>query len=177
MSENTPDDDQTPEGVRNLRAALEREKQRADANEAAGRKLAMIEAGVDLSNPVAELFVSSYSGEMEPDAIKEAASKYGLVSDGTTPPPTPPAEETPEPGDKLQGLQQQQQQLTEGVPPEQLPTQDAVKVIFDEYEKDRQAGLSTEAAQSNFLHRMFAEAYDKKDPRLLLDPSGQAIQS
>lgn len=179
MSEITPDD-QTPDGVRNLRTALDREKQRAEANEAAARELAMLKAGVDVTNPVAELFISSYTGEMTPDAIKEAASKYGLVSEGT--PPAPPAGEQPpanqppaDPGDQLEGLLQQQQQIAGAVPPEQLPPTDKLDEFYEDFRKERQSGMDEEAARSNFFHRVFAEAYAGKNPQFLAGPDGRPL--
>jgi hypothetical protein len=51
---------------------------KADA-EAAKRKLAFVEAGVDLSSPVAEYFVKGYDGEISAEAIKSAASKLNLT--------------------------------------------------------------------------------------------------
>ncbi len=51
---------------------------KADA-EAAKKKLAFVEAGVDLSSPVAEYFVKGYDGEISADAIKSAASKLNLT--------------------------------------------------------------------------------------------------
>ena len=47
--------------------------------EAAKKKLAFVEAGVDLSNPVAEYFVKGYDGEISPEAIKSAASRLNLT--------------------------------------------------------------------------------------------------
>jgi len=51
---------------------------KADA-EAAKKKLAFVEAGVDLSSPVAEYFIKGYDGEISTDAIKSAASKLNLT--------------------------------------------------------------------------------------------------
>jgi len=51
---------------------------KADA-EAAKKKLAFVEAGVDLSSPVAEYFVKGYDGEISAEAIKSAASKLNLT--------------------------------------------------------------------------------------------------
>lgn len=51
---------------------------KADA-EVAKKKLAFVEAGVDLSSPVAEYFIKGYDGEISADAIKSAASKLNLT--------------------------------------------------------------------------------------------------
>jgi hypothetical protein len=89
-------DDQQPEapsGGKGLRQALERTnaeaaaaKARADAAE---RKLAFLEAKVDLSTPIGKLFAKSYDGELDPAAI---ASEYAaLVPNGSAPTPAPDA--------------------------------------------------------------------------------------
>lgn len=58
---------------------------KADA-EAAKKKLAFVEAGVDLSSPVAEYFIKGYDGEISADAIKSAASKLNLTPQSTPAP-------------------------------------------------------------------------------------------
>lgn len=95
----TDDDDQQQQGPKALREAYETEKQKriaaeaqiAEANEAR-RKLALIEAGIDLKSPTGELFAKAYDGEMTPEAITAAAQRYGVVA---PPPPVtaPPAEQ------------------------------------------------------------------------------------
>lgn len=45
----------------------------------AERKLAFVEAGVDLSSPVAKYFVKAYDGELTADAIRTAAEEASLI--------------------------------------------------------------------------------------------------
>ena len=45
----------------------------------AKRELALMKAGIDLESPTGKLFVKAYDGEISVDAIKAAASEYGLV--------------------------------------------------------------------------------------------------
>lgn len=66
-----------------LEAELAEERaKRADA-ETAQRKLAFIEAGIDINAPTGKLFAKAYDGEFTLEAVKAAASEYGLI--GETP--------------------------------------------------------------------------------------------
>jgi len=55
---------------------------RADAAE---RKAALIEAGVDLNTPLGKYFAENYKGEATVDAVKDAAGVIGLIPVSTTP--------------------------------------------------------------------------------------------
>jgi hypothetical protein len=46
-----------------------------------------VEAGVDLSSPVAEYFIKGYDGEISAEAIKSAASKLNLTPQQSAPAP------------------------------------------------------------------------------------------
>lgn len=71
--------------LRDRMKALEREnaelKARADEASAAARKLAFVEAGVDLTSPAAKYFLKGYDGELSADAIREAAIEAQLIRD------------------------------------------------------------------------------------------------
>jgi hypothetical protein len=80
-----------PDAIRNLRAANKRNEERAKAGEAAMRKLAFLEAGLDpRQNPQVELFMKAYDGELSEEAIRSEAARYALI-DGA------PAQKEPEP--------------------------------------------------------------------------------
>lgn len=94
----TEDDDNDPDAgtesnpVRQLREQnknLERQlveaKEAAKANADLTRRLAISEAGIG-EHPMRALFVDAYQGELTPEAVKEAAQKYGLPLAGATPP-------------------------------------------------------------------------------------------
>lgn len=75
------------EGKNPLRQALkQKEKELAEAKKAAAeaaeakRELAFIKAGVPMDNPMAKYFVKAYDGELDPDAIKQAALEAQLIS-------------------------------------------------------------------------------------------------
>lgn len=95
----TDDVEDQNQGPKALRDAYEAEKQRrqqaeqalAEAEEAR-RKLALIEAGIDLKSPTGQLFADAYKGELSPDAITEAAQRYGVIAP-PAPVTAPPAEQ------------------------------------------------------------------------------------
>jgi len=67
--------------AKQLEAELEKERQRAAQGEAAVRKLAFIEAGIDVNTPTGKLFAKAYDGEFSPDAVKQAALEYGVIGE------------------------------------------------------------------------------------------------
>lgn len=52
---------------------------KAAAGEAALRKLAFLEAKVDLNDPKAKFFADKYDGELDPEAVKAAAIAHGFL--------------------------------------------------------------------------------------------------
>lgn len=50
---------------------------RADAAE---RRLAFLEAGVDTSNPMSQWFIKGYDGDLAPDKVRKAAEEAGLIA-------------------------------------------------------------------------------------------------
>jgi hypothetical protein len=54
-------------------------KQVAEA-ETAKRELAFVKAGVDPSSPMAKYFMKGYDGDLDPDAIRQAAVEAQLIS-------------------------------------------------------------------------------------------------
>lgn len=65
--------------LRNLEAKnKELEAKLLEATEAQ-RKLAFVEAGVDITSPASRYFVKGYDGEMTADAIRQAAQETNLL--------------------------------------------------------------------------------------------------
>lgn len=56
-------------------------KARADEAAAAARELAFVKAGVDPNLPVAKYFMKGYDGELNADAIREAAIEAQIIRD------------------------------------------------------------------------------------------------
>ena len=70
-----------------LRARMKQlEKENAEAKkllaeaEAERRELAFVKAGIDPTSPMAKCFVKGYDGELNPEAIREAAVEAQLIS-------------------------------------------------------------------------------------------------
>lgn len=78
--DDTTDEDRGDEDFKNLRAkarkadALERE------NATLKREVAFIKAGVPLDDPKMTYFVKGYDGDLEPQAIKQAAIEAGFMA-------------------------------------------------------------------------------------------------
>lgn len=84
---------QEPQWRKNLeRKAKEADAAKAEA-QAAKRELALLKAGIDLESPTGKLFAKAYDGEASVDAIKAAATEYGLI--GTESAPAAPAQTEP----------------------------------------------------------------------------------
>lgn len=81
---------QEPQWRKNLeRKAKEADAAKAEA-QAAKRELAILKAGIDLESPTGKLFAKAYDGEASVDAIKAAATEYGLIGTESAPAaPTP----------------------------------------------------------------------------------------
>ena len=65
--------------AKNLERDLAATKAELAEAAAAKRELNLIRAGVDLDSPTGKLFAKAYDGELDVDAIKEAAAEYGVI--------------------------------------------------------------------------------------------------
>jgi hypothetical protein len=68
--------DETPKGLR--RAANKAKKLEAELN-TLRRELAFAKAGIPMNDPKMGYFIKGYEGELEPDAIREAAEEAGFL--------------------------------------------------------------------------------------------------
>ena len=83
-SEDQIEESETRNPVRARMKQLEKEtaelrKQVAEA-EAAKRELAFVKAGIDPLQPMTKYFVKAYDGDLNPDAIRQAAVEAQLIS-------------------------------------------------------------------------------------------------
>ena len=83
-SEDQIEESETRNPVRARMKQLEKEtadlrKQVAEA-EAAKRELAFVKAGIDPLQPMSKYFVKAYDGELNPEAIRQAAVEAQLIS-------------------------------------------------------------------------------------------------
>lgn len=85
MSDNYTDDDFDLEdddsnSIQSLRRAANAAKKLKAENARMKRELAFAKAGIPLTDPRMNYFVKGYEGELEPDAIREAATEAGFLA-------------------------------------------------------------------------------------------------
>lgn len=167
-TDSTPNPDES-EGIKNLRAKADQADTATARAEAAERKLAFVEAGIPLASKPAQAFLASYSGEMNPEAIKAEALEWGLIQAEGTPPPERFGDDSPE---------QQQQRLRDGLesgnpagdePPQIGGVDQALKNFTDNRKKGMGAVPATNIA---FGEVVLAAA--KGDSQAIFDPEAWA---
>ncbi len=148
-------------------------KANADAAERATiaeRKLAFIEAGIDSKNPIAELFVDAYKGDLTAEAIKTAAAKYpGLLGVGEQ---QEQQQEEQKPTDEELAEQRLRQQLATGQAPGQGPKPDPRDEAVEIIEQARKQGVSEDKALALGFGRIRQAAYEG-DERVIVDVFGR----
>lgn len=82
----TEDQDDDSSTVKKLRTQLRKAKAEARTNgelaaagKDAARKLALMEAGIDITKPNGKLFAKAYDGDLDTEAIVAAATEYGVL--------------------------------------------------------------------------------------------------
>ena len=85
MSDNYTDDDfdlddEDSNSIQNLRRAANAAKKLKAENARMKRELAFAKAGIPLTDPKMNYFVKGYEGDLEPDAIREAATEAGFLA-------------------------------------------------------------------------------------------------
>lgn len=88
MSEYDYDDEQSETEGRNpvrarmkeLEQRLAEAEKRAQAAETAAREAAFLKAGIDPSKKISQYFMKAYDGELEPEAIRQAAMEAEVIS-------------------------------------------------------------------------------------------------
>lgn len=140
-TDNQQDGPNTPDWIKDLRRKAEAyDKDFAPLQ----RKVALIDAGVDMSNPVTALFAEAYKGELTPEAIKAEAAKYGLV-------PAP-----------AQGGDQQAQPGQQQAAPQLSPEQQAILAQADQIRQAAgQVPQSLIPASPEQILQQQADAYDR----------------
>jgi len=105
---------------------------RADAAE---RKLAIVTAGIDATNPLGRFFAENYKGELTAEAIKSAYDAITSNDSNEDPPPPPPATDpaasTPPPSTDFRQQLANGSQSDDGLagqPPKKPVRQEAVEI-------------------------------------------------
>ena len=158
----TTDEDPAQQENHNLK--LLREKaERADSLTAqlaqAERKNAILESGIDTSSKVAELFLKSWDGENNPEAIKAAAAEYGIPLKGEA--PAEVVEELVDSGTDLRN------ELADGVQVGNEPAPDPNQVALENFKTAIASGATEEKAAGIFFNTL-AEAASRGDERVIV---------
>lgn len=151
------DNSNEPDAIRNLRAANKRNEERAKAGEAAMRKLAFLEAGLDpRQNPQVELFMKAYDGDLTEEAIRNEASRYQLISD------TPSVNSDPEPASSFLDPQQTQVRGALGADSfdSSAPVREGDPMLnaYTDFHQLRRDGATSEEASVAVLGKIFEQA-------------------
>lgn len=99
----------SPEDLKALRAKAKEADRLTKEFEAAQRKLAFVESGINIADPKMSYFVKGYEGELNADAIKAEAERAGFVGQQQQQQPSVPPQE-------LAGHQQMAEASSGGAP-------------------------------------------------------------
>ena len=150
-------DSSEPDAIRNLRAANKRNEEKARAGEAAMRKLAFLEAGLDPRvNPQVELFMKAYDGELTDEAIRAEANRYKLL-DTTPVQEVAPVKES-SPFDTSQTASRSALGAETGDPGEPLEEGDPMLNAYTSFHSLRRDGMTSEEASVAVLGKIFEQA-------------------
>ena len=148
--------------IEQLEADLAAEKARADASAPLERKVAFLEAGVDLTSPVGEMFADAYKGELDVETVKTAAERVGALK-GTDLVPT---------SDQLEQTKLQAGLAGEGHTPGAVvdPSQTSpIEAGYAAFHDRLTTGSTREAASAEMFDRVFTAA-SEGDQRVIYDP-------
>lgn len=90
MSEYDYDDEQSENQnpvrarMKELEKKLAEAEKRAQAAEVAAREAAFLKAGLDPSKKISQYFMKAYDGDLDPEAIRQAAMEAEVISTPTT---------------------------------------------------------------------------------------------
>ena len=144
MSDEQNTQDQEPEHIKALREKAKTADSIASEKSALERKVAILEAGVNTTTPVGQMFLKSYDGDLTAEAIKAAAAEVGLVEGQPAPAPEPGA-----PGTAEQEQQDIRQGLSTGdMAPHEEPVKSAKDRAWDVFNQSRKEGMREEDARN-----------------------------
>ena len=151
------DDSSEPDAIRNLRAANKRNEEKAKAGEAAMRKLAFLEVGLDpRTNPQVELFMKAYDGELTEEAIRKEAERYRLIGDS---PVSERSSVSASSGfDRTQTAARASLGADSGDPSAPIEEGDPMMNAYSEFHTLRRDGATSEEASVAVLGKIFEQA-------------------
>lgn len=166
-TDNTPDQDDS-EGIKNLRAKAAKAEAAEARAEAAERRAAFLEAGVPLSSKPAQALMSSYSGEMTPEAIKAEAKEWGLLNDTDAGDDAPKYDQTSD----ERKFQDQRGALDEPkiADPDDKPKKGGVDSALEGFKTARESGVGVVPAM-NDAYGALIKAAAQGDAQAIFNPN------
>lgn len=156
------DTDETP-AIRQLREVNRRLEDEAREGREARRRLAFMDAGVDLSSRATQRIVETYDGDLTPEAVKAFAEDLELVT-----PPADPADKV-DPGGQQTQMRRSLTAEGEVAPVVPEPTRDVVEGMFEDYHEARKSGTSRDEASAAIFGAILGGAA-AGDEQFLFDP-------
>ena len=155
-------EDEAQQENHNLKLLREKADRADEATKALAqmeRKVAILESGIDTSSKVAELFLKSWDGENNPEAIKAAAAEYGI----------------PLKGEKVEEVEAPQEDsgtdvrtlLADGAPTSEVEAPDPNQVALENFKAAIANGATEEKAAGIFFNTL-AEAASRGDERVIV---------
>jgi len=170
------EDSSEPDAIRNLRQANKRNEEKAKAGEAAMRKLAFLEAGLDPRiNPQVELFMKAYDGELSEEAIRAEATRYNLISGDVAPEPSAPQSSSA--FDAGQTYARASLGADSGDAAAPIQEGDPMLSAYTEFHTLRHSGATSEEASVAVLGKIFEQARKGNDKFVFDATSWQGSES
>ena len=147
MSDEAEFEPEDPDHIKKLREDAKKGREADAALKAAGRKIAILEAGIPTSTALGAMFLKSYDGELTAEAIKAEAAAIGLID--AKPEPTPEPDPGRTPGTPEADYSDARKQLDGGqASPVEQPVANAVDDAYKGFDQARKSGMRTEDAQT-----------------------------
>lgn len=153
--------------IQQLRERADQAATLEQQNAAIARENAFLKAGINPDDKQLGYFVRGYDGDLNPEAIKAAATEAGFLS--TTPAPTTEAAEEPQPAAEAQPSEDQlaQDQLATTVAAESgaLTEERRVDLMdegFQQFQQTMQSGAERKDAAAHVIGRAIAKGLGKE---------------
>jgi|GEM_PF-4794581 len=167
--------------IRALEQSAAKGREAEDRATAAERRLAFLEAGIDLTTERGKFFADGYNGDLDPAKIRAKAETVGALEVSTPEATPPPADaqptETETPDTQLEegeaNLSRERQALAENAPPDQPTPGDPYAEAARVHKAAMEDGAPEKVAVGSALARVVQSAI-AGDQRVILDKSGGA---
>jgi len=132
------------------------------------RENTAMRAGIDVESNIGQLFVNSYTGDVTPDAMKEAFAALGVT------PASPPASQDAPPSgetndgpteEELDEMRRRGALRGESTPPGGEPGKPLIDEMYEVFHENLRTGMDRKRAGAGALQVLMAAAANPNDPR------------